>query len=100
MDVADRSVGNRKLGLFLIINNIETDGSERQFTNVPNAPHYWSFEVRLGWLRRIGIFVARLQKSKSFGKARVHKRADLEGQNGNSSFDLSRKIALTADLGC
>lgn len=48
--------GNRRPGLFLMANTLETGGSERQFATVARSLRLDPFELKLGCLRKYGPF--------------------------------------------
>jgi L-malate glycosyltransferase len=67
-DIVENLHGNAKPGLFLMVNNLETGGSERQFTNLANALDGGLFDVRLGCLKRTGEFLSQIAKIEEFDR--------------------------------
>jgi glycosyltransferase involved in cell wall biosynthesis len=84
-DFADRPLNNRKPNLFLMVNTLETGGSERQFINVVNALGRERFNVRLGCLKRVGAFLSQI--------------ADIEEFDRGSSFYTLKAQRTRFDLG-
>lgn len=67
-DIADRPVNSRRSNLFLMVNTLETGGSERQFINVANSLGRERFNVRLGCLKRIGGFLSEIAEIEEFDR--------------------------------
>ena len=62
--------GLPRSSVFLMVNSLETGGSERQFTALANALNRNLFQVRLGCLRKIGGFLPLVGEIREFDRGR------------------------------
>jgi glycosyltransferase involved in cell wall biosynthesis len=66
--IAESVMADRNSSVFLMVNNLEIGGSERQFTNLANSLRHRKFEPLLGCLERKGGFLEQISEIQEFNR--------------------------------